>query len=288
MEYVQGGTLENLILHTDISPDSSISVLQQLVEVLNYLHNHEVIHRDIKPANILIIPETRRLTIKLCDFSLSRKGSLAKTLCGTGLYVAPEVFSKQPYDARIDIWSVGVVVIQTCKGLPRRPTQSHSRKVLDLVTWTKKISNTRFDSLGLPAGHAKLLSQMLRLSPTERPSASEASRELFSLDHEPCTVSNKRPIDLDSSETKQHNCSPEKRPFISQCKDGRAQSYGSNNISDRTLSGTVGFIPEGEGVASDTEAETVLLEVSTGSDEGRHAEGSISGQRESPTSTKPT
>jgi len=130
MKYVQGGTLEDLILQTDISFDSSISLVQQLMEVLNYLHNHQVIHRDIKPANILIVSETRRLTIKLCDFSLSRKGLLAKTLCGTKLYVAPEVFSKQPYDVRIDIWSVGVVIIQTRKGLPRRPTQSRSRKVL--------------------------------------------------------------------------------------------------------------------------------------------------------------
>jgi len=50
----------------------------------------------------------------------------------------------------------------------------------------------------------------------------------------------------------------------------------------------VGFITEVDGVVSDTEAETILLEVSTGSDEGRHAEGSTNGQEESLTSTKPT
>jgi len=128
---------------------------------------------------------------------------------------------------------------------------------------------------------------MLRLSPTERVSTSEASRELLSLDHEPCPASNKRPIDPDYLETKHHKCSPEKRPSIS-CGEGKqAQSYSSSNISDRTLSETVEFITEVDGVVSDTEAETILLEVSTRSDEGKHAEGSTNGQEESPTSTKP-
>ncbi|OON20064.1 hypothetical protein X801_04059, partial [Opisthorchis viverrini] len=87
-------------------------------------------HRDLKPGNILLtypqdcgyslkdIPG-HMLTFKLADFGFARwlqDGMMAVTMCGSPMYMAPEVLMCREYDARADIWSMGVILYQCLTG----------------------------------------------------------------------------------------------------------------------------------------------------------------------------
>lgn len=71
-----------------------------------------IIHRDIKGENILIDGDGR---VKLADFGWSNffNSEERKTVCGTILYIAPEMLQprdKRKYDTRVDVWSLGVLI----------------------------------------------------------------------------------------------------------------------------------------------------------------------------------
>ena len=68
---------------------------KQLADGLRYLLDNNIIHRDLKPQNILV---TNELDIKITDFGFARKfdnGVLFNTLCGSPMYMAPEIINKQ-------------------------------------------------------------------------------------------------------------------------------------------------------------------------------------------------
>lgn len=78
---------------------------------LEYLHECNLIHRDLKSVNLLI---DSQFNAKVCDFGLSRvvapKNQNMTGNVGTVSWIAPEVFEKQPYDAKADVYSFGVVM----------------------------------------------------------------------------------------------------------------------------------------------------------------------------------
>jgi fused-like protein len=91
---------------------------KQIVSALLYLNDNRIVHRDLKPQNILI----RDGVVKLCDFGFARKMSAA-TIClhslkGTPLYIAPEIISEKPYNHKIDIWSLGIIIYELHTGVP--------------------------------------------------------------------------------------------------------------------------------------------------------------------------
>ena len=77
-----------------------------------------MIHRDIKVFITEIQPENLLLTtngpdglLKLADFGISRilTDKELNTICGTPIYMAPEIWRMEPYNEKVDIWSIGVV-----------------------------------------------------------------------------------------------------------------------------------------------------------------------------------
>ncbi|KXS22115.1 Pkinase-domain-containing protein [Gonapodya prolifera JEL478] len=114
-------------------------MLGQLACALHFLRQHNLIHRDIKPQNLLLGWPAGGTTfggrvrpgelsefpvLKLADFGFARllqPLSLASTLCGSPLYMAPEILRHHKYDARADLWSVGVVLYEMlCGKVPFR------------------------------------------------------------------------------------------------------------------------------------------------------------------------
>ena len=115
LEYVPCGSLEG----SELTFEETITVLCQGLSALADLHGREVpiVHRDIKPANILL-QSLDPLHIKLTDFGFSRASNDLTTLCGTPLYLAPEVYKKRSYTPAVDIWSLGVVAFECAYDLP--------------------------------------------------------------------------------------------------------------------------------------------------------------------------
>ena len=68
-------------------------------------------HRDIKPENILL---SKNYDIKLCDFgwSILHHNQTRETFCGTFEYMAPEILENKPYDEKVDIWSLGILLYE--------------------------------------------------------------------------------------------------------------------------------------------------------------------------------
>jgi len=80
-----------------------------------------VVHRDLKPQNILLVENNENSLLKIADFGFAKflqPFALAETLCGSPLYMAPEVMQAQKYDAKADLWSVGVILYQLVTGIP--------------------------------------------------------------------------------------------------------------------------------------------------------------------------
>ena len=84
--------------------------LKQISDGLQFLQSKNVIHRDLKPANILLSELSDRAILKIADFGFAKQlveaASMAQTPCGSPLYMAPEIFEMQEYDAKADVWYV--------------------------------------------------------------------------------------------------------------------------------------------------------------------------------------
>ncbi|XP_016046403.1 serine/threonine-protein kinase ULK1 isoform X3 [Erinaceus europaeus] len=140
MEYCNGGDLADY-LHTmrTLSEDTIRLFLQQIVGAMRLLHSKGIIHRDLKPQNILLSnPGGRRanpnnIRVKIADFGFARylqSNMMAATLCGSPMYMAPEVIMSQHYDGKADLWSIGTIVYQCLTG--KAPFQASSPQDLRL------------------------------------------------------------------------------------------------------------------------------------------------------------
>ena len=78
--------------------------------------------RDLKPQNMLLSEATPRAVLKIADFGFARaltpEQGLAETLCGSPLYMAPEILQFQRYDAKADLWSLGAILFEMVAGRP--------------------------------------------------------------------------------------------------------------------------------------------------------------------------
>jgi len=117
LEYCAGGDLSNLIKKGRIPEDISREYMRQIADALQYLKTRNIIHRDLKPQNILLSEDLR--TVKLTDFNFARElydNDLAQTLCGSPLYMAPEIIERHEYSVKSDLWSVGMILYEMIYG----------------------------------------------------------------------------------------------------------------------------------------------------------------------------
>ncbi|KAM3600589.1 uncharacterized protein V6R79_025501 [Siganus canaliculatus] len=140
MEYCNGGDLADY-LHSKgtLSEDTIRVFLQQIAGAMRVLQAKGIIHRDLKPQNILLSNPPGRKShsnntcIKIADFGFARylqNNMMAATLCGSPMYMAPEVIMSQNYDAKADLWSIGTIVFQCLTG--KAPFQASSPQDLRL------------------------------------------------------------------------------------------------------------------------------------------------------------
>lgn len=153
------------------------NVAAQLVSSLAHLHSLHIIHRDMKPQNILIAEHG---ALKICDFGFARALSnttlVLTSIKGTPLYMAPELVQEQPYDEKVDIWALGVILYELYYGKPPFFTNSIYKLIQMIVnspiTWPGDISS-QFQSF---------LLEMLQKDPVRRISCKELLNHPFIAD----------------------------------------------------------------------------------------------------------
>lgn len=118
MEFVDGRTVKSVLDAQERFPIPEVArVMEELLDALQYSHEHGVVHRDIKPANMIL---TRNGRVKVADFGVARIESSSMTqvgtVIGTPAYMSPEQLAGQTVDSRSDIYSAGVVLYQLLTG----------------------------------------------------------------------------------------------------------------------------------------------------------------------------
>lgn len=163
--------------------------LQQLASALRFLRDQNLVHRDIKPQNLLLCPPKKSQqeavdagyagqwelpVLKLADFGFARmlpNTSLAETLCGSPLYMAPEILRYEKYNAKADLWSVGAVAYEMVTATPPFKAANH----VELQRTIEKAN----DRIVFPPGNKsspelrRLICALLKKAPTERIGFSE-------------------------------------------------------------------------------------------------------------------
>ena len=113
MEYIPGGNVYNLVPKNGIKtvPTKTIvSIMKDVISAVYFLHHMSppIIHRDIKPENVVL---DQNMRAKLTDFGWSNymQGDMKRTtVCGTPVYLAPEIINNRGHDEKVDIWCIGV------------------------------------------------------------------------------------------------------------------------------------------------------------------------------------
>ncbi|KAK6354238.1 Serine/threonine-protein kinase [Orbilia blumenaviensis] len=182
---IGGGLNEVIIRH----------FLQQLASALEFLRSRNLIHRDIKPQNLLLEPpvvtygesgpysegirdEKRKIpemglpdlpVLKIADFGFARSlpsTAMADTLCGSPLYMAPEILRYEKYGAKADLWSVGTVLYEMVVGKPPFRARNH----VELLRKIEKGEDViRFgEDVNVSEQLGSLVRRLLKRGPVER------------------------------------------------------------------------------------------------------------------------
>ena len=137
LEYCNGGSVFERILQEKIfSENDTRIIIRQTCRGLVYLHKMGYCHGDLKPENIMFQRNDIGITIKIIDFGLSKnmKDGSCVTHCGTEIYAAPEVLEHQPYNVKVDCWSLGVVMyILLCGFAPFRGENNDSESLYSKI-----------------------------------------------------------------------------------------------------------------------------------------------------------
>ena len=127
MEFCDLGHLSQYMRKHNPGFEKKLDIMYQCASAVAFMHTLQtpIIHRDIKPANILLKRENDKEVVKITDFGLSKildpdpvKKHLHMTHAGTPIFMAPEIFMRQEYDEKVDVFSLGLVYMCMVNFLP--------------------------------------------------------------------------------------------------------------------------------------------------------------------------
>ncbi|KAJ1476218.1 kinase-like domain-containing protein [Baffinella frigidus] len=190
-ELASGGELFDRILDLGhFSEKLAAKVINQVLEGIAHMHSVGCVHRDLKPENLLMLSSEVGTAeydmIKIADFGLSALGDThdengqMNTVCGTPDYIAPEVViiaaegphSRRKYDAKVDVWAIGVILYTMLCGFP----PFWSDNMADMLHMIKhgdySFPAPAWDHIS-PETKA-FVTRLLTVDPKRRPTATEA------------------------------------------------------------------------------------------------------------------
>jgi len=187
MEYVEGTTLRALMDRGPIPLQTAMGILLSTALGLKAMHSQGIVHRDLTPANIMMAKDG---ALKITDFGLiGHSGGKTSLPMGTTKYMAPEMFTGIPVDARADLYGLGMIAYEMLVG-PEKFAEAFKDVIRDekaqQVRWmhwhsnpTMKPPPLRDLQPGIPPLVAKIVERMMDKDPTKRfPSADQIIRWL--------------------------------------------------------------------------------------------------------------
>jgi eukaryotic-like serine/threonine-protein kinase len=172
MELLRGETLATRMERRPLTPIEAVRVARDVAAALAYAHQRGVRHRDLKPGNVFLCEDG---TTKLLDFGLSHVFGRGGWHCGgTPAYLAPERWRQEPEDARVDLFSLGVILYELLAGkVPYPATEQHGAMI-------DPGPPPRLAVKGLPRRLHALVASALAKDPAARPaSANVVQTELM-------------------------------------------------------------------------------------------------------------
>jgi len=118
LEYCRGDLSQFLQLYSGGIPESTaVSFTKQLRDALKIFNELGIMHRDLKPQNILLSDLSDSAILKIADFGFAKFAEdLSSTICGSPMYMAPEIIKNQPYNESVDLWSLGIILWEMLTG----------------------------------------------------------------------------------------------------------------------------------------------------------------------------
>jgi len=121
LEYCDAGSVQGLVHASDLAMNEAqvAAVVVQLLIALQFLHGRGILHRDIKAENVLLLSDG---TVKLADFGVASSQEPGterrKSIAGSPYWMAPELIQGKDYDASVDIWAIGITIIEMIEKFP--------------------------------------------------------------------------------------------------------------------------------------------------------------------------
>jgi len=176
MEFVPGKSLDSLLQRFGpLAEDVTSGYTKQILLALEYCHSKRVVHRDIKGKNILVDTNS---CLKLADFGSAKafhnregKGTPGRTYNYTPLWTAPEVLLGD-YDTKVDIWSLGCVIIEMTTAKPPWSEQNFENPFRALYHIGNSGAIPKLPE-NLSESGLEFIRLCLQRDPEKRPSASE-------------------------------------------------------------------------------------------------------------------
>ena len=166
LDYYEKGDFSKFLKKKPLKEMYAKKYMRQLISGLKYLYENKILHRDLKLQNILV---TNDLNIVITDFGFARyfeNDTILQTICGSPLYMAPEIIMKKKYTPKSDLWSLGVIFFELLTGKP----PFYAKNMIELIQKIKKDPvklPTEFENV-LTTECKELLFSLLQKSPTKR------------------------------------------------------------------------------------------------------------------------
>ncbi|CAN7018376.1 unnamed protein product, partial [Brassica oleracea var. botrytis] len=185
LEYCRGGDLSVYIQSHGSVPEATAKHFMLQLDISPLLKLISAKNLSFLKQNLLLSTDGNDADLKIADFGFARSlqpRRLAETLCGSPLYMAPEIMQLQKYDAKADLWSVGAILFQLATGTT--PFTGNSQ--LQLLQNILRSTGLQFpaDCRDLSLDCIDLCQKLLRIDPVERLTFEEFFNHPFLSDRE--------------------------------------------------------------------------------------------------------